>query len=260
MLELESIIRISVFISLLGFFSIFESLFPRRKQKVSRKIRWSRNLSLVIINSLMLRFVIPISAASISLISNDYALLSYLSLHYMIKIIFSLLLLDMVIYFQHWMVHMVPIFWRFHKIHHIDQELDTSSGVRFHPVEIAFSMLIKCLVVWIVGIPFEAVVIFEIILNATSLFNHANLNIPIRLDKVLRIFIVTPDMHRIHHSQLKNETNSNYGFSLSCWDKLFGTYKDVASKEQLKIDIGLENYKDYNKTSLVDMLIVPFKR
>ena len=166
----------------------------------------------------------------------------------------------MVIYFQHWMVHMVPLFWRFHKVHHIDQELDSSSGIRFHPVEIVFSMLIKCLVVWVVGVPLEAVIMFEVILNATALFNHANLDIPINIDRIIRKIIVTPDMHRIHHSQLRDETNSNYGFSLSCWDKLFGTYKQSAQKKQTEIDIGLEEYQDYNRTGVLQILAVPFRK
>jgi sterol desaturase/sphingolipid hydroxylase (fatty acid hydroxylase superfamily) len=260
MIDAVVIIRLSIFIGLLGFFVIAESLYPRRKQKIDRKTRWCRNISLVIINSLMLKFIVPISAASISLINNEYAFLNYINLPYFIIVILSVVLLDLVIYFQHWIVHRVPIFWRFHKIHHIDQELDTSSGIRFHPVEIAFSMFIKCIIVWIIGIPFEAVLVFEIILNATSLFNHANLYIPIKIDKLLRLFIVTPDMHRIHHSQIERETNSNYGFNLSCWDKLFGTYNEVSSKDQSKIDIGLEDYKDYSKTSLLDILIIPFRR
>ena len=209
MIESELIIRVGSFIGILCFFAIAEELYPRRKLKLSKKSRWYRNLSLVIINSLVLRFLLPISAASVAFIKNEYAILNYLQLPKFISIILCLILLDMVIYFQHTVFHMVPFFWRFHKIHHIDQELDTSSGIRFHPVEIIFSMLIKCLVVWIVGITFEAVVMFEVILNACSLFNHANISLSTKMDSMLRKFVVTPDMHRIHHSVLKNETNSN---------------------------------------------------
>lgn len=260
MIESEIIIRLGSFIGTLVFFAVAEELYPRRKRKIDKKLRWYRNFSLVIINSLVLRFCLPMTAASVSLIYNEYAILNYLELPVFISIFLCIILLDLIIYLQHWMVHMVPLFWKFHKIHHIDQELDTSSGIRFHPVEIVFSMLIKCLAIWIIGIPFEAVILFEIILNATSLFNHANLYVPMWLDQILRKFIVTPDMHRIHHSQVKNETNSNYGFNLSCWDKLFGTYKKLAQKSQIDIDIGLEEYQDTNRTGLVEILLIPFRK
>ena len=260
MIEYEMIIRLGSFGGVLGLCAVAEALYPRRKLKLDKKSRWYRNLSLVIINGLVLRFFIPLSAASVALIHNEYAILSYLELPHFLSIILCIILLDMVIYFQHWMVHMVPLFWRFHKVHHIDQELDSSSGIRFHPVEIVFSMLIKCLVVWVVGVPLEAVIMFEVILNATALFNHANLDIPINIDRIIRKIIVTPDMHRIHHSQLRDETNSNYGFSLSCWDKLFGTYKQSAQKKQTEIDIGLEEYQDYNRTGVLQILAVPFRK
>lgn len=260
MIESELIIRVGSFISILCFFAIAEELYPRRKLKLSKKSRWYRNFSLVIINSLILRFLLPISAASVALIENEYAILNYLQLPKFVSIILCIILLDMIIYFQHRVFHMVPFFWKFHKIHHIDQELDTSSGIRFHPVEIIFSMLIKCLVVLVVGVPFEAVVMFEIILNASSLFNHANINLSSKMDTMLRRLIVTPDMHRIHHSVLKNETNSNYGFNLSCWDRVFGTYKYSATKSQVQIDIGLNEYQDYKKTGLLAILTIPFRR
>lgn len=259
MIESELIIRVGSFIGILCFFAIAEELSPRRKLKLPKKSRWYRNFSLVIINSLILRFILPISAASVALIENEYAILNYLQLPKFISIILCIILLDMIIYFQHRVFHMVPFFWRFHKIHHIDQELDTSSGIRFHPVEIIFSMLIKCLVVLVVGISFEAVVMFEIILNASSLFNHANINLSNKMDAMLRKFVVTPDMHRIHHSVLKNETNSNYGFNLSCWDRVFGTYKHSATKSQAQIDIGLNEYQDYKKTGLFEILTIPFR-
>lgn len=260
MVESELIIRIGSFIGILCFFAVAEELYPRRKLKLSKKSRWYRNFSLIIINSLVLRFVLPISAASVALIKNEYSILNYLQPPKFISIILCIILLDMVIYFQHRVFHIVPLFWRFHKIHHIDQELDISSGIRFHPIEIIFSMLIKCLIVWVVSIPFEAVVMFEIILNASSLFNHANINIPIKIDQILRRLVVTPDMHRIHHSSLKSETNSNYGFNLSCWDKFFGTYKQSATKSQMQIDIGLTEYQNYKKTGLFEILVIPFRR
>lgn len=258
MLEYELIIRLSSFIGILTFCAIAEALYPRRKLKLDKKKRWYRNLSLVMINSFVLKFIMPISAVSVTLIHNEYAILNYLQLPSFLSIILCVILLDLVIYLQHWIMHWVPLFWRFHKIHHIDQELDTSSGIRFHPVEIVFSMLIKCLVVWVVGVPLEAVVIFEIVLNAISLFNHSNLDIPVKVDGFIRNFLVTPDMHRIHHSQIIEETNSNYGFNLSFWDKLFCTYKEAAQKGQAEIDIGLEEYKDYKKTGLIQLLAIPF--
>lgn len=260
MIESELIIRVGSFIGILCFFAIAEELYPRRKLKLSKKSRWYRNFSLVIINSLVLRFLLPISAASVALIENEYAILNYLQLPKFVSIILCIILLDMIIYFQHRVFHMVSFFWKFHKIHHIDQELDTSSGIRFHPVEIIFSMFIKCLVVLVVGVQFEAVVMFEIILNASSLFNHANINLSNKMDTMLRRLIVTPDMHRIHHSVLKNETNSNYGFNLSCWDRVFGTYKHSATKSQVQIDIGLNEYQDYKKTGLFEILTIPFRR
>jgi len=260
MLEYEMIIRLGSFVGILGLCAVAEVLYPRRKLKLDKKSRWYRNLSLVVINGLVLRFLIPLSAVSVALIPNEYAVLNYFALPQFIPIILCISLLDMVVYFQHWMVHMIPLFWRFHTIHHIDQELDSSSGIRFHPVEIVFSMFIKCLVVWVVGVPVEAVIMFEVILNATALFSHSNLDIPINIDRILRKFIVTPDMHRIHHSQLVNETNSNYGFSLSCWDKLFRTYTHSAKKQQTEIDIGLEEYSDYERTGLLQILAIPFRK
>ena len=170
------------------------------------------------------------------------------------------MLLDLLIYTQHVVFHRIPWLWRLHKVHHIDQDFDVTTGLRFHPVEILLSALIKCGAVWLLGAPFIAVVIFEILLNATAMFNHGNLHLPAKLDRILRRVVVTPDMHRVHHSVLPSETNSNYGFNLPWWDRLFKTYQAQPKHGHTEMTIGLNEYQDARKTGLLALLVIPFQK
>jgi len=260
-MENEIGLRLWFFFGVLIIIALWERLCPKRKLRINRNIRWVRNLSLVALNSIATRLILPFTAASIAIYAeqNQIGLLNFLSIPLWLAVIVSIVLLDLIIYAQHLASHHFPIFWRFHKIHHIDQDIDVTTGVRFHPIEIIISTLIKCAAVMLLGIPFIAMVMFEIILNATSMFNHGNINLSEKLDKWLRLTIVTPDMHRIHHSIITTETNINFGFNLPWWDRLFGTYQEQPQKGQLNMDIGLNEYQNINETRLLDLIAIPFK-
>lgn len=260
-MENEIGLRLGFFLGMLVIIALAEYLRPRRELKIRKATRWARNLFLVAIDSVAVRVLVPFTAASAAVYAeqNQIGLLHYLSTPFAVSIIISVLLLDLIIYAQHMAFHYIPIFWRLHKVHHIDQEIDVTTGVRFHPVEIILSTLIKCTAVLILGVPFMAVVIFEILLNATAMFNHGNINLPFRLDKFLRLFVVTPDMHRVHHSVIVKETNSNFGFNLPCWDRLFGTYIAQPASGHLQMEIGLNDYRDAKKTGLLELLLIPFR-
>ncbi len=260
MLVDEIIVRLTFFFGLMTIIIILESLYSKRPLLIKRKVRWRINFSLIVINNII-KFFIPFTAVSLALYAekNQIGLFNFLTpIPLFIKIISSVILLDLIIYLQHVFSHALPWFWRLHKIHHIDQEFDATTGLRFHPLEVIISTFIKCATVLIFGIPFIAVLIFETVLNALAIFNHSNIALPFSIDKFLRLVIVTPDMHRVHHSVIKEETNSNYGFGLSLWDKIFKSYKDQPKKGHLKMTIGLNNYREINKTNLLDLLIIPF--
>jgi sterol desaturase/sphingolipid hydroxylase (fatty acid hydroxylase superfamily) len=261
MLENEIEIRLFFFIAVLVVMVIWEALSAKRDRRISRTIRWRRNLSLVFINSVIVRLVVPFTAVGVALYAQQHqiGLLNYLSLPALATVIIAVLLLDMIIYGQHVVFHHVPVLWRLHKVHHIDQEIDVTTGLRFHPVEILLSALIKAAAVLLLGVPVMAVVIFEILLNATAMFNHSNVNLPGWFDRALRLFIVTPDMHRVHHSVIPTETNSNFGFNLPWWDRIFGTYQAQPERGHLQMDIGQKDYRDADKTGLWAMLIIPFR-
>ena len=261
-MENEIGLRIGFFFGVLIIIALWECLRPKLKLRISRNIRWFRNLSLIVLNSIAARLILPFTAASIAIYAekNQIGLLNFLSIPLWLTVIVSIVLLDLIIYAQHLASHHFLIFWRLHKIHHIDQDIDVTTGVRFHPVEIIISTLIKCAVVMLLGIPFIAIVMFEIILNATSMFNHGNINLPEKFDEWLRLIIVTPDMHRIHHSIIPTETNSNFGFNLPWWDRLFGTYQSQPQKGHQKMEIGLSEYQDINKTNLLTLIIIPFNK
>ena len=253
-------LRLGFFIGMLVIMAFVEIMYPRRTLTIKKTIRWSRNLSLVVMNSIIVRSVVPFTAVSVALYAEQHQIgLFYLfSMPLIFVVILSLFLLDLLIYAQHVMFHHIPLFWRFHKIHHIDQEIDMTTGVRFHPVEILLSTCIKSLVVLGLGIPFIAVIIFEILLNAVAIFNHSNIHIPKKWDRVLRYCIVTPDMHRVHHSIIPKEMHRNFGFNLSWWDWVFKTYQAQPKKNHLMMDIGLQHYRDIEKTTLLTMLMTPF--
>ena len=262
MLEKEIGLRLGIFWSVLTIFALCEYIFPKRKLYIGKNVRWVCNISLIIIDNMIVRLIVPFTAASVAVYAqrNQIGLLHLVSLPLSASVIVSVVLLDLLIYAQHVLFHHVPLFWRVHKVHHIDQEIDVTTGLRFHPVEIVLSTLIKCVAVLLLGIPLMAIILFEIFLNVTSMFNHGNINLPVRLDKFLRLIVVTPDMHRIHHSTIGEETNSNFGFNLPWWDRLFGTYKAQPQKNHAQMEIGLKEYRDVKKTGLLALLLTPFRK
>ena len=259
----ESKLRLGFFFGILVFMAIWEIVSPRRELSVPKAYRWFSNLSIVVINTLVVRILFPAAAVGVAFYAtkNEYGLFNNLELNLSIKLLASVILLDMLVYWQHVIFHKVPFLWRIHRMHHADQDIDVTTGSRFHPVEIALSMLIKFTAVLILGIPVVAIIVFEIILNLTAMFNHSNVRLPLSIDKIVRKIIVTPDMHRVHHSVIPKETNSNFGFNLSIWDKLFGTYTEQPQAGHLNMTIGLSEYRDTRiSQSLDEMLLIPFKK
>ncbi|WP_245806437.1 sterol desaturase family protein [Francisella halioticida] len=242
----ETIIRLGFFIGIFLVIALWELFAPMRKLKIPKKKRWLNNLVLVVLNTLAVKFIFPTTAVGIALLCGHYSLgiLNILQIPLWFKVVIAFLVLDFAIYTQHVLFHYLPLLWRFHKVHHIDLDYDVTTGLRFHPIEIVLSMLIKFAVICFIGAPVLAVVIFEVTLNGLALFNHGNIRIFKKLDKFLRVFIVTPDVHRIHHSTVPSETNSNFGFNLIFWDKLLGTYKKQPKKGHISMDIGLDEYKN----------------
>ncbi len=259
----DASIRLSIFFTVLLAMLVLESSFPARKSKLTKRVRWLGNFSLLIISSVVARLLVPIGVTGIALYasSQGLGLFNNINLPNWLIITLSVLLLDLMIYWQHRIFHLVPMLWRFHKVHHADSHIDASTGLRFHPIEILLSILLKGLAVLLLGVPAIAVIIFEVALNGFALFNHANIRLPRWLEYPLRAILITQVLHRIHHSQVVEETNSNYGFSVSWWDRLFGSYKSQAKKSDEDLDIGLKNYKADNKTAtLLSLLKMPFDK
>jgi len=239
----------------------WELIRPRRLLTASKAVRWGNNLTLIFLNSLVLRFLFPAAAVGVALFTgqNGWGLLNYYQVSFPVAVIVAVVTMDLVIYLQHIMVHAVPALWRLHRVHHADPDYDVTTGARFHPLEIILSMLIKFATIVVLGPPVVAVVIFEVTLNATAMFNHGNVKLPLGVDKVLRWFLVTPDMHRVHHSVEDDEANSNFGFSLPWWDRLFGTYRDQPRGGHEGMQIGIHDYHDPKQISwLPGMLTLPF--
>ena len=256
----EWLIRLGFFFGILLIMFLWELLAPRRLLTTPKRTRWFSNLGLVLINSIMVRLVFPTALAGIALIAQQrgWGLFNQFSLPSLVKIIFSILILDFVIYLQHAMFHVIPLFWRLHLVHHTDMDIDVTTGVRFHPIEIILSMGIKMIVVILTGAPPLAVLIFEIVLNGTSMFNHGNVRYSQNMDAILRLLVVTPEMHRVHHSTIRWESNSNLGFNFPWWDRLFGTYRPQPTKGHLEMTIGLDQYKEPQKLTLPWLIILPF--
>lgn len=254
-------IRLGLFLGVLFLMALWEILLPKRQLTIAKARRWFSNLGIVVISSLLVRLVLPAGAVGFALYgqTENLGLLHHLTFPTWLQFILGIVILDLAIYGQHVMFHYVPIFWRFHRMHHLDLDIDTTTGVRFHPVEIILSILIKGAVILLIGIMPIAVLIFEIILNATSLFNHGNVRLFSGLDKLIRLFIVTPDMHRVHHSVYPNETNSNFGFNFSCWDRIFRTYHAQPKDGHSKMHIGLSDERRPKYcVNLLGILIIPF--
>jgi len=261
MMANEVPVRLGFFFGVFAIMAVWEILAPKRALTVSKAVRWANNLGLVFFNSFVLRLLFPAAAVGVAVFAadNGWGLLNYYSLPATVAVIISIIVMDFIIYLQHVMVHAVPALWRLHRVHHADLDYDVTTGARFHTVEIILSMLIKFATIIVLGPPVIAVVIFEVILNATSMFNHANVSLPGGLDRVLRWFVVTPDMHRVHHSVEDDEANSNFGFSLPWWDRLFGTYRDQPRAGHTGMTIGIHTYRSVKQVSwLPGMLALPF--
>ena len=256
----EPVIRFGFFFGILVIMFIWELIAPRRPLTASKIGRWSSNLGLVLIDSIVVRLVSPAALAGVALLAQQrgWGLFNSFELSTLLKIIFSVLILDLAIYLQHAMFHSIPLFWRLHMVHHSDMDIDVTTGVRFHPIEILLSMGIKMVVVVLIGAPPASVLIFEIILNGTSMFNHGNVRYSLQIDSLLRLIVVTPEMHRVHHSTIRWETNSNLGFSFPWWDRLFGTYRNQPAKGHLEMTIGLDQYKEPQKLTFLRLIALPF--
>ncbi len=258
----EVVIRLGFFVSIFVLVALWEVAAPKRMQTVSRLVRWSNNLGLVFLNSAILRLVFPAAAVGVAAFTAEqgWGLMNYYSLPSLVAVVLAVIALDMVIYLQHVLVHAVPVLWRLHRVHHADLDFDVTTGARFHPIEIIFSMLVKFAAIVVLGPPLVAVVIFEVLLNATAMFNHGNLHLPAHIDRVLRWFVVTPDMHRVHHSVEDDEANSNFGFNLPWWDRLFGTYREQPRAGHLGMNIGIHHYRDTHSVSwLPGILLLPWR-
>ncbi len=255
----EPFIRFGAFVGVFLVMAIWELLAPRRPQAVPKLRRWPGNLGLSVINTLMLRILFPAAAvgAAIFAESRGWGLFQTINAPAAAAIIGSVITLDLVIYLQHRLFHAAPLLWRLHRVHHADLEFDVSTGVRFHPLEILLSMLIKIGAVMALGAPAIAVLVFEILLNATTMFNHGNVKLAQPLDRVLRLIVVTPDMHRVHHSVRRDETNSNFGFNLPWWDRVFRTYRAQPADGHDDMIIGLEEFRDPAELALPSMLVQP---
>ena len=258
----EPQIRLTAFLFVLVLMALWELAAPKRRQEIPRLLRWSNNIALVAVDTAVVRLAFPILAVGLALIAEErgFGLLQWLGAPYWLAFLLAFLALDLVIYLQHRAFHAVPVLWRLHRMHHADLEFDASTGLRFHPVEIVLSMALKLAVVAALGAPAAAVLVFEIVLNATSLFNHGNVRLPERVDRVLRLVVVTPDMHRVHHSAVRRETDSNFGFNLPWWDRLFATYRAQPEAGHQAMTIGLECFRSRRELWLDAMLLQPLRR
>lgn len=256
----EQVIRLGCYAGVFGFMAIWEVLAARRELTTSKGRRWLGNLGLVFLDTLIVRLIFPTAALGVTVMVQNlgWGVLNIVSVPYWAAVVLSVAALDFAIYLQHVMFHALPVLWRLHMVHHADLDLDVTSGTRFHPIEILISMLYKMAVICALGPPLLGVLIFEVVLNALAMFNHANARIPLPIDRILRLFIVTPDMHRVHHSVERPEYNTNFGFNLSCWDRALGTYKAQPAKGHLGMIIGLESFRDRTWQTLPRLLAMPF--
>lgn len=258
----EAAIRLGAFLGIFALMALWEWRAPRRPLSVSRALRWSGNLGLVALNTLLLRLLFPAAAVGLAATAADqgWGLLNQLAPPSWVAVPLAVLALDLVIWVQHVLFHAVPALWRLHRVHHADLDYDLTTGGRFHPIEILLSMLIKFAAILVLGPPVVAVILFEVILNGMALFNHGNVGLPEGLDRQLRWLLVTPDMHRVHHSVEDDETNSNFGFNLSWWDRLLGTYREAPRAGQLGMTIGIRGYRNPREVdALPGMLLLPFR-
>lgn len=259
-MEHESIVRLISFFLIFILVALLEITMPRRTLTRSKKWRWFNNLAIMAINPILVRLAFPVVAIGMAqtVQANGWGFLNHLDLPNWAAICAGLIVLDLTIYLQHVMFHAVPLLWRLHMVHHADLDIDVTTGLRFHPIEIALSMILKITMIAALGPPVISVLAFEIVLNGMAMFNHGNIKLPPLADRFLRLFVVTPDMHRVHHSVIIRETNSNYGFNLSVWDRLFGTYVAQPAKGHRDMTIGLSQFRDNKRLTLLWLLILPF--
>ena len=258
----EVAIRLGFFLGIFVIMALWELLTPCRALTVSKAVRWVNNLGLVAVNTIILRLLFPAAALGMAVFAAEqgWGLLNHFQVPFWPSTLIALVAMDLVIWTQHVMVHAIPLLWRLHRVHHADLDYDLTTGARFHPLEIILSMLIKFAAIMVLGPPVEAVILFEVILNGMAMFNHANVRLPARLDRMLRWLVVTPDMHRVHHSIEDDETNSNFGFNLSWWDRLFGTYRDQPRQGHRGMTTGIRHYRDPREVSwLPGLLALPFR-
>lgn len=258
----EAFIRAAAFGISLGLLTLLESVRPKRPKERGGLYRWASNVSNSFLNTFLLRFILPVVPALMAVKAADrgMGIFNFYDLPRPFTITASVFALDLVIYLQHRIFHHFNILWRLHRMHHTDRYMDASTALRFHVLEIALSLMIKIVTIFVLGAPFEAVVLFEIILNSAAMFNHANISLPRGLDRFLRFILITPDMHFVHHSRRRGEMNSNFGFSLSWWDFLFGTYRKEPAEGNPGMKPGLNGFDDPRFTGLPGMLLVPFSR
>ncbi len=259
--EYELGIRLGVFFGVLALMAAWEVAAPRRPLSQSKSVRWYSNLGIVVLDSVLVRLVFPMVPIAVAVIAAErgWGIFNIWEIAPWAALIAAVVILDFAIYLQHVMVHAVPVLWRLHRMHHADLDFDVTTGLRFHPFEILLSIAIKMAVIVLIGAPALAVLIFELLLNATAMFNHGNVRLPVALDRVLRLFVVTPDMHRVHHSVIPSETNSNFGFNLPWWDRLMGTYRAQPEKGHQGMTIGIELFRTPGDLHLHRMLIQPFR-
>jgi sterol desaturase/sphingolipid hydroxylase (fatty acid hydroxylase superfamily) len=256
----EAVIRLGFFFGVLIVMAIWELLWPRRVLTMSKLTRWLSNLGIVLLDNALIRYMFPVLAIGLAATGqeNNWGLLNNMQLPYWTSVALGVFALDLIIYLQHLMFHAVPLLWRLHMMHHADLDIDVTTGLRFHPLEIIISMLIKLSAIAFIGPSVLAVLIFEVTLNATAMFNHSNVKMPFTVDRLLRLLVVTPDMHRVHHSVTIRETNSNFGFNFPWWDRLFGTYRAQPAAGHEGMTIGLAQFRDPKKNNLLRMLVLPF--
>lgn len=258
----EPAVRVGSFVSVFALMAAWEVLAPRRPLTVPKARRWAANIGIVVFNSILVRLVFPVAAVGMAVFAagHGWGLFNHLHAAPWLAMLLSVIALDLLIYLQHVMFHAVPALWRLHRMHHADLDFDVTTGARFHPIEIALSMLIKFAAILLLGAPVAAVVLFEVLLNALAMFNHGNVRMPAGVDRVLRWLIVTPDMHRIHHSIERRETGSNFGFNLSLWDRVFATYRANPAAGHERMVIGIPDFRDpVQCTTLSGMLALPFR-
>ena len=257
----EPFARLAAFVAIFAALAFWEIIAPRRVQILTRPARWPGNIGVVVLDTVLVRLLFPLTAVGLALVTetHGWGLFNVIALPFWISVPLAIVALDLAIYLQHVLFHAVPALWRLHRMHHADQEIDVTTGTRFHPIEILLSMVIKLGVVAALGVPALAVLIFEVLLNATSMFSHSNVRMPVWLDRVLRWIVVTPDMHRVHHSVVVRETNSNFGFNLPWWDRLFGTYKDQPAVGHQAMTIGIGQFREPVEQRLDRMLTQPFR-